>query len=247
MAARSGPTAEVARRRSDSARAKGRLTLTRADVVTAGMRLLDTEGAEKLSMRKLAESLGTVSSTLYWHVRDRDELLRLILDETLREVVVPEDGEWDVRLLATLVRCYDALRPRPALVDVLWHAAWDLGPQTLRVADGLTGLVAASGLPRKEVGDCYLGLISLLFGFVAAAGAPGNPSYREVRARQPAGGDGDGDEPSATPRYPNLMRYGPGADPEAMVRQFRYAAERFVAGVRARVADAESRRRKRTR
>jgi AcrR family transcriptional regulator len=236
MAARSGPTAEVARRRSDSARAKGRLTLTRADVVTAGMRLLDTEGAEKLSMRKLAESLGTVSSTLYWHVRDRDELLRLILDETLREVVVPEDGEWDVRLLATLVRCYDALRPRPALVDVLWHAAWDLGPQTLRVADGLTGLVAASGLPRKEVGDCYLGLISLLFGFVAAAGAPGNPSYREVRARQSAADD----EPAAAPRYPNLMRYGPGADPQAMARQFRYAAERFVAGVRTRVADVES-------
>ncbi|MGW2193259.1 TetR family transcriptional regulator, partial [Streptosporangium sp. NPDC001682] len=36
------------------------------DVIRAGTRLLDTEGVEKLSMRKLANTLGTGSSTLYW-------------------------------------------------------------------------------------------------------------------------------------------------------------------------------------
>ena len=69
---------EIERRRSDSARAKGRLTLTRADVIKAGTQLLDTEGVEKLSMRKLAKTLGTVSSTLYWHVKDKDELAAVV-------------------------------------------------------------------------------------------------------------------------------------------------------------------------
>ncbi|WP_157594713.1 TetR/AcrR family transcriptional regulator [Streptosporangium amethystogenes] len=223
---------EPERRRSDSARAKGRLTFTRMDVIRAGTRLLDTEGVEKLSMRKLANTLGTGSSTLYWHVRDKDELLLLILDETLREVTVPAAGTWDVRLLETLVRCHEALLPRPALVDVLWRAAWELGPETLRVADALTGLVAESGLPDDEVGDSYMALITLLFGFVAGERtSPGNPRYSEARAEGETAGSG--------PPYPNLMRYAPGAGVETMARQFRYAVERFITGIKLRVAEHE--------
>jgi TetR/AcrR family transcriptional regulator, tetracycline repressor protein len=197
------------------------------------MQLLDSEGVDRLSMRQLAAALGTVSSTLYWHVRDKDELLLLILDEALRDVTVPADGDWDARLLETLVRCYEALRPRPALVDVLWRAAWDLGPEALRVADSLTGLVAQSGLPDAEVGDCYLGLITLLYGFVAGAQAPAGPGYRAVHEGLAAAGGGHTAGPGH--QYPSLMRYGPGTGPD-MDPRFRYAAARFIDGVRARAA-----------
>ncbi|WP_324788348.1 TetR family transcriptional regulator [Streptomyces sp. H51] len=226
---------EVERRRSDSARAKGRLTLTRAEVIRAGIRLLDTEGAEKLSMRKLARELGTGSSTLYWHVKDKDELLLLILDETLRDVVPPEPGGWDVRLFGTLAECHEALLARPALVDVLWSAAWRLGPETLRVADALTGLVAESGLPDDEVADSYMALVTLMLGFVAGGRtSPGNPPYSQMRAQS---SDQDEEAADAARPYPNLMRYGPGTGEEAMKRQFRYAVERFIAGIKARVAE----------
>jgi AcrR family transcriptional regulator len=210
--------------------------LTRADVIKAGARLLDTEGVEKLSMRKLATALGTASSTLYWHVRDKDELLRLILDETLRDVAVPDTGEWDARLRETLVRCHEALLRRPALVDVLWRAAWELGPETLRVADATIGFVAESGLPDEEVADSYMALITLVFGFIAGERAsPGNPSYSEVlSARQ------DAEAADAGERFPHLVRYGPGAGREAMGRQFRYAVECFIAGIKTRVASADS-------
>lgn len=220
-------------RRSESARAKGRVTLTRADVIRAGAQLLDAEGVEQLSMRRLAKALGTGSSTLYWHVRDRDELLLGILDETLADVAIATDGTWDERLRETLVRCHQALLPRPALIDVLWGAAWRLGPETLRVADGLVGLVAESGLPDDEVADSYLALLSLLFGFVAGErSSPGNPRFSEAVA-----GDDAADTEIVAEQYPNLARYGPGAAQEALERQFGYALDRFLTGIGARAAE----------
>ncbi|MGH2823624.1 MAG: TetR/AcrR family transcriptional regulator [Thermoleophilaceae bacterium] len=224
---------EIEGRRSDSARAKGRVTLTRADVVNAGARLLDSEGVEGISMRKLAKALDTGAATLYWHVQDKDELLLAILDDTLGDVSFPEDGGWDERLTKAMISCHDALLPRPALIDVLWGAAWELGPETLRIADELIGLVAETGLPEDEVADAYFALITLLFGFVAGEGSsPGNPSYSEIKAQ--AGSDND--QPAeASEKYPNLVRYGPGATHEAMERRFRYALERFIEGIRARV------------
>lgn len=235
---------EIRGRRSDSARAKGRVTLTRADVVEAGARLLDTDGVEHLSMRRLARSLGTGPATLYWHVHDKDELLLLILDETLRNVSIPDDGSWDERLIRSMVASHEALLPRPALIEVLWGAGWELGPETLRVADGLVRLVAESGLPEDEVADCYFALITLLFGFVAGEGSsPGNPTYREVRARLPSM---DGHSSGLSEQYPNLVRYGPDARLESMDKRFRYALERFLAGIRARV-DELNRTRRRTR
>jgi TetR/AcrR family transcriptional regulator, tetracycline repressor protein len=228
----SGSQFEIQGRRSDSARAKGRVTLTRADVIRAGAQLLDTHGVEQLSMRKLAKSLGTGPATLYWHVHDKDELLQLILDDTLRGVVIPEEGSWDERLVAAFVVCYEALRPRPALVDVLWGAAWELGPETLRIADGLIALVAESGLPAEEVSDAYFALITLLFGFVTGAGnSPGNPSYSEFRALAAH------EPPGNSERFPNLARFGPDARLETMDRKLRYALDRFISGIKLRVAE----------
>lgn len=218
---------------SDSARAKGRVTLTRADVVAAGSRLLDSEGVEGLSMRKLAGALGTGPATLYWHVRDRAELLALILDEACRAVEVPSEGAWDERLLALMVEARRALSPMPVLLRVLWGAGWDdLGPETLRVADGMIGIVAESGLPEEEVADAYFALIVFLNGFVSAeAMSAGNRGYGEGGETDSPGRGGP-----ASP-YPNLERYGPGADPEGMDRRFLRGVSLIIDGIRARAAN----------
>jgi len=213
------------------------VTLTREDVVRAGAELLDVESVEKLSMRRLARHLGTGPATLYWHVRDKDELLLLILDDTLRDVVISAEGSWQERLTQAIVDSHEMLLPRPALIDVLWGAAWELGPATLRLADGLVALVAESGLPEAEVGDAYVGLITLLFGFVSGErSSPGNPSYTELRTRAHFT---EGDEPvDVATAYPHLVRYGPDATLAGMDRRLRYAIGCFIAGLEARVREA---------
>lgn len=227
-------------RRSDSARAKGRVTLTRADVIAAGAELLDTEGVERLSMRKLADHLSTGPATLYWHVHDKSELLLLILDDTLREISVPADGSWDERLRAVLSTAHEALVPRPALIEVLWETGWVLGPEALRVADELVGLVAESGVPEDEVADTYISVVTLLFGFVTAESTTrGNRGYTELRSPSEAAAEDDEAEPPRR-RHPNLVRYAPDAMPEVLSRRFHYALDLLISGVEARAAVAGS-------
>ncbi len=223
-------------RQPGRARARGGKRLTRDEVVAAGARLLDEEGVEGLSMRRLAGVLGTGPATLYWHVRDKDELLALILEDTSRSIEVPNGGGWDERLAALLLEAREALRPRPALIEVLWGAGWgDLGPETLRVADGMIGLVAESGLPEAEVADAYFAVLVFLYGFVwGETMSAGNRAYREGAAGSQSRDEG---APGPAP-YPNLARYGPGADPGGMDRRFRSGISRVIGGIRARAVDS---------
>lgn len=209
-------------RKSDSARAKGRVSLTRADVVAAGARLLDAEGVDGVSMRRLAATLGTGPATLYWHVKDKHELLSAILEDTLREVRAPTEGAWDERLLELLRAGRRALRARPALIQVIWSSGWQLGPETLRSADEMIGLIAQSATPPDEVADVYYALTTFLFGFVAAeATTPGTSRYRQ---------------PKGSAEFANLARYRPAADHAGMDRRFEAGIVRFVAGLQPRRA-----------
>ena len=73
--------------------------LTRDDVVRAGLETLDEVGLEGLTTRRVAQRLGVKSPSLYWHVRDKDELLSLIADAICAEIEPPrEDQPWTAQL-----------------------------------------------------------------------------------------------------------------------------------------------------
>jgi len=65
--------------------------LTRERLVGAALDLIGEEGLEGLSMRALADRLEVKAASLYWHVRDRRELLEL-LAESILETVRPAGG-----------------------------------------------------------------------------------------------------------------------------------------------------------
>jgi TetR/AcrR family transcriptional regulator, tetracycline repressor protein len=60
-----------------------RETLDIDKIVKAAMKLLNEEGLQQLTTRRLAESLGKRSASLYWHVRDKAELLQLLAENIL--------------------------------------------------------------------------------------------------------------------------------------------------------------------
>ena len=60
------------------------MSLTQQDVVRAAVDLLDEVGLAGLSLRRLAAKLHVSAPTLYWHVRDKRELLDLMVEEMLR-------------------------------------------------------------------------------------------------------------------------------------------------------------------
>jgi AcrR family transcriptional regulator len=67
-----------------------RKPLTRDAIVDAALVLLERDGMDGLSMRKLARELGAGAASLYWHVGDKEELLSLLLDRIVGESKIPE-------------------------------------------------------------------------------------------------------------------------------------------------------------
>lgn len=71
-------------------RGRTRRPLSQEAVVDAALAVLDREGLGGLSMRRVAQELGTGPASLYAHVSGKEELLELLLDRVSATITVPE-------------------------------------------------------------------------------------------------------------------------------------------------------------
>ncbi|NDZ79066.1 TetR/AcrR family transcriptional regulator [Streptomyces sp. SID10853] len=62
-------------------------------ITAATVRLLDSEGLAKFSMRRLAAELGVTAMSVYWYVDTKDDLLELALDAVMGELALPDAEE----------------------------------------------------------------------------------------------------------------------------------------------------------
>lgn len=65
----------------------------RHGIITEGMRLLEQHGHYGLSIREVARSMGVAPSALYRHVKNRDDLLTLLLVESFDRIATHVEGE----------------------------------------------------------------------------------------------------------------------------------------------------------
>ncbi|MBD0670741.1 helix-turn-helix domain-containing protein [Streptomyces sp. CBMA156] len=118
--------------------------MSREEVVTAARRIVDEEGVERLTMRRLAGEIGSTPMALYHHVRDKEELLVLLLDDyaarTLRPTGLPAEPR--ERVVAAAAAIHGALAACPWIVEVLTgddlmsaHSLWFVE----QIVDGLIG------------------------------------------------------------------------------------------------------------
>ncbi|MFD8755252.1 TetR/AcrR family transcriptional regulator C-terminal domain-containing protein [Kitasatospora sp. NPDC059577] len=66
------------------------MALQRDEVVRTALRLLNEEGIEGLTTRRLARELGVQSPALYWHFKSKRELLDLMAEAMLAEALPPD-------------------------------------------------------------------------------------------------------------------------------------------------------------
>ncbi|MEU8782561.1 TetR/AcrR family transcriptional regulator C-terminal domain-containing protein [Streptomyces sp. NPDC048637] len=73
-----------------------RRTLSRAQIVSAAIELLDEEGLDGLSMRRLGQRLGSAATSVYWHVQSKENLIALASDQIWGEISVldPDEVGW---------------------------------------------------------------------------------------------------------------------------------------------------------
>jgi AcrR family transcriptional regulator len=76
-------------------------TLTRGQIVSAAIELLDAEGLEGLNMRALGKRLDSAATAVYWHVGSKDNLITLAADQVWNEIALPDPAEAGWRAAAT--------------------------------------------------------------------------------------------------------------------------------------------------
>jgi AcrR family transcriptional regulator len=156
-----------------------RAGLTRERVAAAGLRIVDREGLDSLTMRRLAEELGVGTMTLYGYFRDKDELLDAVLEVASAEVALPPaSGPWRPRLRALMVALHEGLTRHPSAVELRLRRPI-VGPQAFRLTEmGLQALMEA-GLSRGEAARAFRTLFLYVFSVAAF-----NPDERGEEARR---------------------------------------------------------------
>ena len=196
--------------------------LDQARIRAAALALVDAEGLDRLSMRRLATALDVSAASLYFHYATKDELLEAVAADVLANVDTSAFGSgWEpgVRAWARSLRA--ALAAHPRLVPVLSHAPGRRA-DALQRADDIQGGLVAAGWPPREATMIGAAAKYLVFGAALGSFAEGFAADPEVYAD----------------RYPHLGQAHRLAARAAEVdrESFDFALEQLIAGLRARYA-----------
>jgi AcrR family transcriptional regulator len=140
--------------------------INRDAIVDAAIRLLDAEGLDALSMRRIADELGTGAASLYWHVGSKDGLLDLVFDRLIGELAIPDPvpDRWREQL-KDVARAQREVSLRHPYVVRISIGRIPMGPNALRYSERVLAILRAGGLPpRLAVQGSHL-LIATVNGF----------------------------------------------------------------------------------
>jgi AcrR family transcriptional regulator len=125
--------------------------ISRSATLKAALKIIDEEGLEKLSIRRLGVALNVQGISLYHHFKDKDEILVAVCELALSNVRTPDAGhtEWRDWLLANAIKFHRALRVHPNLIPVLMRR------HPLRIGmkehNATAGLLAVQGVPPEAI------------------------------------------------------------------------------------------------
>lgn len=222
--------------------AQPRRQLSQDLIIDTGLRILDVEGLDALSMRRVAQELDTGPASLYAHVAGKEELLELIYDRVLSEIRLParDPARWKEQLRAYALEVHRVLG---AHADVARAALATIptGEHSIRAGEFLFGLLVEAGMAPREaavamdrlslyiVGDAYEA--SLHYARMRAAGMDDPEEYFESFVAQIAG------YYRAIPpeRFPYLVRHVDDLIADDGEQRFRYGLDLILDGIEARM------------
>ncbi|GAB3062748.1 TetR family transcriptional regulator ActII [Intrasporangium mesophilum] len=136
------------RRPPKGARSRTPISLER--IVDEALRIIDVEGTDGVTMRRVAAELGTGPASLYAYVESRDELLRLVHDRVIAEVEFPdfETMPWKEAIRVWALDVYDVYH-RHGDIALLSFAEIPTGPEALRGAEEMAAALLRAGVPER--------------------------------------------------------------------------------------------------
>ncbi|WP_207935701.1 TetR family transcriptional regulator [Actinomadura sp. KC216] len=201
------PRAAASSGRGASSGRTGRPPATsRAEILAAARRLIDRDGWEALTIRRLAAETGVGATTLYHHVRDKDDLIVQLVNEHVDQVARPDlPAEPRDRIIVAWTAIHDALASWPWGAEVLTADGFlaRLGDSALWFVETIVGGAVDHGCTHLQAVDLFRSIWYYTVGEIL------------VRAHTVQRRDGIGDADSEfslrtldPSRYPNLAAIG---------------------------------------
>ncbi|MFJ6411149.1 TetR/AcrR family transcriptional regulator C-terminal domain-containing protein [Streptomyces hydrogenans] len=159
-----------------------RSTLTRDQIVSTAVELLDEEGLEGLNMRALGQRLDSAATAVYWHVKSKDNLVTLAGDRVWDEIRLPDLDAVDWRTAAATMAgdLYAMFTRHPWLVQAfashLFH-----GEAKARHDDHTLAVYEAAGFSEPEADRAAAAVFTYVLGNASAVAATASLTRRIER------------------------------------------------------------------
>lgn len=141
--------------------------LSRELVVGAALKVVESDGGDALTMRRVADEIGVSASALYGYVASKEELVQLVLEQIIAEVPIPPaKGDWQ-ELVKTFAREMLGIFRRHRGVAALTMGRVPFGPSMLAGGEYILSQLRAAGLPDQvaafvgDLGGLYVGAVAL--------------------------------------------------------------------------------------
>jgi TetR/AcrR family transcriptional regulator, tetracycline repressor protein len=152
-----------------SNRKVNRERLTRERIVEAALRVMDAEGLEAVSMRRVAREVGVEAMSLYHHVRDKDDLLGGMCSLVMQEFDIPEhdDRPWDQRARSGAQEWRAVLKSHPNVIALFAERTKPMTDvDALRPMEYALSLIMETGLDERQAVQVFNVLGGYIMGFV---------------------------------------------------------------------------------
>ena len=144
-------------------RTRGRLS--RARILAAAVQLVDLDGLEALTMRRLAEELNVDPMSLYNHVDGKDALLDGIAEALWNEVEVPaDDVDWKQALQSFAISLRGLAHRHPHSFGLLLGRGV-MPARELQAIDATIGALERAGLNREQAAEMIRTLVAYAVGY----------------------------------------------------------------------------------
>src|SRR5215510_9379914 len=125
-----------------------RRPLSRERILAAALELVDEQGIDALSMRKLGQALGYEAMSLYNHVANKDDLLDGILDLVLAEMEPPDPEGGLPAIRASALSAHEALKRHPWAATMLMSPD-HIRPTRINYIEGLLACLRGAGFSAE--------------------------------------------------------------------------------------------------
>jgi AcrR family transcriptional regulator len=177
--------------------------LTRERILRVALAVADKGGFDSLSMRNLAQEMGTAPMSLYRHVANKEDLLDGMIDLVFGEVVFTADGDWRRAMSRRAIAMHDALLRHPWAIGEM-ETRRRAGPENLRYHnDTMACLREDAGLSFPMAVHAYSVMDSYIYGFAQLEKALPSDIPTEAQVRRDAVLDVN---PDYAEKYPYLVQ-----------------------------------------